>query len=104
MKRAANYKIWTARDLKKFDCFLADSYEETGPYGAKSVSEININGALPSIANAIYNACGIRLVRPPYTPEKILEALKAKKAEEAEEKPAKPAKKAVAKKTAKAKK
>ena len=100
----ANYKIWTARDLKKFDCFLADSYEETGPYGAKSVSEININGALPSIANAIYNACGIRLVRPPYTPEKILEALKAKKAEEAEEKPAKPAKKAVAKKTAKAKK
>lgn len=79
----ANYKIWTAKDLKKFDCFLADTYEETGPYGAKSVSEININGALPSIANAIYNACGIRLTRPPYTPEKILAALKEKKAEEA---------------------
>lgn len=77
-----NYKIWSARDIKKFDCFLADSYEETGPYGGKSVSEININGALPSIANAIYNACGIRLVRPPYTPEKILAALKEKKAAE----------------------
>lgn len=92
-----NYKIWSARDIKKFDCFLADSYEETGPYGAKSVSEININGALPSIANAIYNACGIRLVRPPYTPEKILAALKEKKAAEA----AKGAKKATAKKTKK---
>lgn len=92
-----NYKIWSARDIKKFDCFLADSYEETGPYGAKSVSEININGALPSIANAIYNACGIRLVRPPYTPEKILAALKEKKAAEA----AKGAKKATAKKAKK---
>ena len=91
----ANYKIWTARDLKKFDCFLAESYEETGPYGAKSVSEININGALPSIANAIYNAVGVRLTRPPYTPEKILAAIKAKKAEEAKasKTPAKKAKK-----------
>ena len=91
----ANYKIWTARDIKKLDCFLAESYEETGPYGAKSVSEININGALPSIANAIYNAVGVRLTRPPYTPEKILAALKAKKAEETK------AKKAPAKKTKK---
>ena len=79
----ANYKIWTARDIKKLDCFLAGSYEETGPYGAKSVSEININGGLPAIANAIYNAVGVRLTRPPYTPEKILAAIKAKKAEEA---------------------
>ena len=79
----ANYKIWTARDIKKLDCFLAGSYEETGPYGAKSVSEININGGLPAIANAIYNAVGVRLTRPPYTPEKILAAVKAKKAEEA---------------------
>ncbi len=92
----ANYKIWTARDIKKLDCFLAGSYEETGPYGAKSVSEININGGLPAIANAIYNAVGVRLTRPPYTPEKILAAIKAKKAEEAEEEKA--AKKAPAKK------
>ena len=89
----ANYKIWTARDLKKFDCFLAGSYEETGPYGAKSVSEININGGLPAIGNAIYNAIGVRLTRPPYTPEKILAAIKAKKAEDE-----KAAKKAPAKK------
>ncbi len=92
----ANYKIWTAKDIKKLDCFLAESYEETGPYGAKSVSEININGGLPAIGNAIYNAIGVRLTRPPYTPEKILAAIKAKKAEEA--KPAKAEKKAPAKK------
>ena len=92
----ANYKIWTARDIKKLDCFLAGSYEETGPYGAKSVSEININGGLPAIANAIYNAVGVRLTRPPYTPEKILAAIKAKKAEDE-----KAAKKAPAKKSKK---
>lgn len=89
----ANYKIWTARDIKKLDCFLAGSYEETGPYGAKSVSEININGGLPAIGNAIYNAIGVRLTRPPYTPEKILAAIKAQKAEDE-----KTAKKAPAKK------
>ena len=90
----ANYKIWTARDLNKFECFLADSYEQTGPYGAKSVSEININGALPCIANAICNAVGVRLVRPPFTAEKIWRAMQEKKEAEkkAAEKPAKAAK------------
>ena len=71
-----NYKIWSTRDLPELVTFLVPTYENTGPYGAKSVSEIGINGALPAIANAIKNATGIRLTRPPFTAEKVLAALK----------------------------
>ena len=63
------------------DTFLVPTYEKTGPYGAKSVSEISINGALPAIGNAIKNAVGVRLTRPPFTAEKVLAAMKELKKE-----------------------
>jgi len=46
-----------------------------GPFGAKSVSEIAVNGAAPSIANAIHDAAGVWIREWPMTPEKILRAL-----------------------------
>ena len=52
-----------------------ESYEDTGPFGAKSVSEISINGALPAISNAIFNATGARLTQGPFTPERVLKAI-----------------------------
>jgi len=55
---------------------LVPTYEPTGPFGAKSVSEIGINGALPAISNAILNAVGVRLRRAPFTPERVLEAIR----------------------------
>ncbi|EKD84188.1 MAG: hypothetical protein ACD_39C00193G0001, partial [uncultured bacterium] len=64
------------RDLPEIETFLVPTYEKTGPYGAKSVSEISINGALPAIGNAIKNAVGVRLTQPPYTAEKVLKAIK----------------------------
>jgi len=81
-----SYKIFNTRDLPGIKVILVPTYEETGPYGAKSVSEININGAQPIIANAIYDAVGIRLRKPPFTAEKILFAMMKKK-EAVEEKP-----------------
>ncbi|HEX2963305.1 MAG TPA: molybdopterin cofactor-binding domain-containing protein [Ignavibacteriales bacterium] len=69
------YGVMTASDIPSIEVFLVNSYEETGPFGAKSVSEININGALPSVANAFYNATGRRLFRAPFTPERVLTAL-----------------------------
>lgn len=71
-----NYKIWSTRDLPEIETFLVPTYEKTGPYGAKSVSEISINGALPAIGNAIKNAVGVRLTHPPYNAEKVLKAIK----------------------------
>lgn len=70
------YKTLRSTDIKELQAIIIPSYEPTGPFGAKSVSEISINGALPAISNAIYNATGVRLTDAPFTPEKVLEALK----------------------------
>jgi CO/xanthine dehydrogenase Mo-binding subunit len=72
------YKIFGTQDVPEIKTILVSSYEPTGPYGAKSVSEISINGPMPAISNAIYDAVGIRLHHAPFTPEKVLAAVKDK--------------------------
>ena len=73
----SRYKIPGTLDLPPIRVILVDSYEPTGPMGAKSVAEIGINGPIPSIANAIYHAVGLRLTRTPFTPERVWRALRA---------------------------
>ncbi|HTX17108.1 MAG TPA: molybdopterin cofactor-binding domain-containing protein [Bacteroidota bacterium] len=73
------YGMLTACDIPPITVKLVASYEESGPFGAKSVSEININGALPAIANAFHHATGKRLFRAPFTPEYVLSVLEGKK-------------------------
>jgi len=75
-KSFRDYKIWTAADLPEFKTFIVESHEETGPFGAKSVGEIGINGPMPAIANAICDAVGIRLYEAPFTPEKVYREMK----------------------------
>ena len=70
-------------DMPELVTIMVPTYEETGPFGAKSVSEIGINGPIPAIANAIYDAVGVRIHHAPFTPEKVLKAIKEKKAKEA---------------------
>jgi len=67
--------MYTAYDIPPITVKLIESYEESGPFGAKSISEININGALPAIANAFYNATGKRLFKAPFKPEYVLDIL-----------------------------
>lgn len=69
------YGMLTAHDIPPISVTLVKSYEESGPFGAKSISEININGALPAIANAFFNATGKRLFRAPFMPEYVLSVL-----------------------------
>ncbi|MDD3052411.1 MAG: molybdopterin-dependent oxidoreductase [Candidatus Cloacimonetes bacterium] len=73
-----DYKIYNIADIPPMKSIILDSYESSGPYGAKSVAEIAINGPAPAIANAIYDAVGIRINDLPITPEKILKTLRAK--------------------------
>ena len=73
-----NYRIYSLRDKPELVTILVPSYEKTGPFGAKSVSEISINGPCPAIANAIHNAVGIRLRDAPFTPEKVWRAMLVK--------------------------
>jgi len=70
-----DYKIPGALDMPKLEVILVDSYEPTGPLGAKSVGEIAINAPIPTIANAIHDAVGIRLRKTPFTPERVLAAI-----------------------------
>jgi CO/xanthine dehydrogenase Mo-binding subunit len=67
-----NYRIPTALDIKKLTTEFAESYENSGPYGAKSVGEIGIDTPPAALANAIYNATGVRITELPITPEKVL--------------------------------
>jgi putative selenate reductase molybdopterin-binding subunit len=73
-----NYKIPTHQTVKKFTTEFAESYESSGPYGAKSVGEIGIDTPPAAIANAIYNITGVRITKLPITPEKILMGIKNK--------------------------
>ncbi|NOY22508.1 MAG: molybdopterin-dependent oxidoreductase [Acidobacteria bacterium] len=74
-----DFKIFTAKDLPEMETILVDSYEETGPYGAKSVGEIAINGPIPAIANAVFDATGVRLYETPFTPERVWKRLRKEK-------------------------
>jgi len=76
-----NYKTPPPPDLPQLDDFIvffADTYEPTGPFGAKGIGEGALNPVAGAVANAISNAIGIRFYELPITPIKILKALKAK--------------------------
>ncbi|MEM3420945.1 MAG: molybdopterin cofactor-binding domain-containing protein [Candidatus Hadarchaeum sp.] len=74
-----DYKIFSAPDIPKIKTILVPSYDPTGPFGAKPIGEPAIDGVLPTISNAIYNAIGIRFTESPFTPEKVLRAIKQRK-------------------------
>ena len=66
------YKIPTRLDMGHLRVEFENSYEPTGPFGAKSIGEIVINTPAPAIAHAIYRATGVWRRELPITPEKIL--------------------------------
>ncbi len=78
-----DYKIATSKDMPKLTTILVETDEPLGPYGAKSIGEVAINGPAPAIANALYNAIGIRFRRLPIRAEDVLFAIKKKKEEPA---------------------
>ena len=69
------YKIPTRVDIGKIRVDFESSYENEGPFGAKSIGEVVINTPLSAVADAIYNATGTRFYELPITPEKIAMAV-----------------------------
>lgn len=69
------YHIPGAKDVPDIDLGIVETWEPSGPYGMKGVGEVGTNGPLPAIANALYDACGIRLTRSPLSPQRVLAAL-----------------------------
>ena len=76
------YKIPTRQDIGNIRVEFESSYEKTGPFGAKSIGELVIDTPCPALAEAIYNATGVRLTELPMTPEKIAMGILKKQAEE----------------------
>ncbi len=73
------YRIPTALDLPSIESLLVETIDPAGPFGAKGVAEPAMTPTTPAIANAIYNAVGVRVKELPITPQKVLEELKKKK-------------------------
>lgn len=69
------YKIPSRLDMPKIRVAFENSYEETGPYGAKSIGEVVINTPCPAIAHAVYNATGVWHRELPITAEKVLKGI-----------------------------
>jgi len=72
------YIVPTSMDVPEFESRLIENADSEGPYGAKGIGEPVIIGASPGIANAIYDAIGVRITDLPITPEKIIKALEEK--------------------------
>jgi xanthine dehydrogenase molybdenum-binding subunit len=70
-----DYRILRACDVGQLVPIIVESHEPTGPFGAKGVGEGTMVGVAPAIANAIYDAVGVRMKELCITPEKIIEAL-----------------------------
>jgi CO/xanthine dehydrogenase Mo-binding subunit len=62
--------------MPDIESILVECHHREGPYGAKGMGETTNVALPPALANAIYDAVGVRINDLPITPEKILEALK----------------------------
>jgi putative selenate reductase molybdopterin-binding subunit len=71
-----DYKIFGAKDMPRLTTILVETEEPLGPYGAKSIAEVPINGVAPAVANAVFDAIGIRFRTLPIRPDRVLEALR----------------------------
>ncbi len=76
-----DYKVLTALDDIPVEAVIVEDPDPMGPYGAKGIGEPGLVPTAPAIANAIYDAIGIRFTDLPITPEKVLAAIRAKKQE-----------------------
>jgi CO/xanthine dehydrogenase Mo-binding subunit len=71
-----DYKLPSFVDDVTIECHTVDSYEPYHPMGAKGAGELAMNPTAPAIANAIYNATGVRIFSTPITPDQVLRRLR----------------------------
>jgi len=74
-----DYKLITAPEMPPLEMHFVESHCAEGPYGAKGISELPTIVIAPAIANALYNAAGIRIFEPPMSPEKVACAIHDKR-------------------------
>jgi len=77
------YRSPSAVESPEVEPIIVESIDPEGPFGAKECSEGSLAATIPAIANAIYDAVGVRLHESPFTPERVLAALRAKRNDKA---------------------
>jgi len=73
------YRSPSAVESPAVEPIIVESIDPEGPFGAKECSEGSLAATIPAIANAIYDAVGVRLHESPFTPERVLAGLRMKK-------------------------
>jgi CO/xanthine dehydrogenase Mo-binding subunit len=73
--RLTNYIIPTSLDAPDMETIIVENQYPHGPFGAKGVGELPMNGAAPAISAAVFNATGALLTEIPITPERLQAAL-----------------------------
>ena len=73
------YRSPSSVESPEIEPIIVESIDPEGPFGAKECSEGSLAATIPAIANAIYDAVGVRLHESPFTPERVLAALRAKR-------------------------
>jgi CO/xanthine dehydrogenase Mo-binding subunit len=73
-----NYLVPSIKDVPEFESTLVENEDSDGPFGSKGVGEPTLIAASPAVANAVFDAIGVRIKSLPLTPEKILDALEEK--------------------------
>jgi len=69
------YHTYLADEMPPTDVIFVQTDEPTGPFGAKSIAEISVDGVAPALVNAVHNAAGVWLHDLPLTPEKVWRAI-----------------------------
>ncbi|MBI4494401.1 MAG: molybdopterin-dependent oxidoreductase [Chloroflexi bacterium] len=72
----SDYRLPCIADMPPFQQVFVPSYEPTGPFGAKGLGELGLSPVAPALANAIYDAVGVRVTSLPLTAEKVFWALR----------------------------
>nr|MBI2903950.1 molybdopterin-dependent oxidoreductase [Chloroflexota bacterium] len=73
-----DYRLFTSADMPELETIIIETDDPQGPFGAKGVGEMGGTPTAAAIANAIYDAVGVRLTQVPMTPERVLKALDEK--------------------------
>jgi CO/xanthine dehydrogenase Mo-binding subunit len=70
-----DYKIPMPQQMPKIECILVGADDPEGPFGAKEAGEGPLVATLPAVANALYDAVGVRFYSLPVTPDKVVRGI-----------------------------
>ncbi len=74
--RLGPYRVYRCNEMPHLDVIFVQTEEPTGPFGAKSISELPLDGIAPAMADAIHDATGVWIRDLPFTPERVWRALR----------------------------